>query len=326
MKLISLNQKIVVFGSKGMVGSAILRSLRAKGYNKIFAPTKKEVNLLNFDEVKSWFTYNNPEIVILAAAKVGGIFANNEYPADFILENLKIQNNVIENSFYNKVQKLLFLGSSCIYPKYANQPIKEESLLKGDLEPTNQWYAIAKIAGIKLCESLNKQYGFDAISLMPTNLYGPGDNYHPKNSHVLASLIRRFHDAKLNNFEYVTCWGTGLPLREFLHVNDLAEACIFALEKWDINSKDSPKDNNGISLPFLNVGTGKDISIEELAKLIANIIGYEGKILWDKTKKDGTPKKQLDVTRLNKMGWYPKVDFINGLKETIKNYEIENSN
>ena len=321
MELISCNQKIAIFGSKGMVGSAILRLLRKKGYQKIIAPTKKELNLLDNYDTKKWFSTNRPDIVILAAAKVGGIFANNEYPADFILENLKIQTNVIENSFENNVNKFLFLGSSCIYPKYSNQPIKEEELLKGHLESTNQWYAIAKIAGLKLCEALNKQYGFNSISLMPTNLYGPGDNYHSENSHVLPSLIKRFIDASNKKEIKVTCWGTGNPLREFLHVDDLADACLFALENWDIKNDLSPKDENGNALSYLNVGTGKDISIKELSSLIAELIGFNGYIHWDQSKPDGTPKKQLDTSRINKMGWYPKIDLRNGLIDTINLYK-----
>ncbi len=321
MNLISYNQKIAIFGSKGMVGGAILRLLRKKSYKKIIAPTRKDLDLLDNNAVKEWFFNNKPEIVILAAAKVGGIFANNEYPADFILENLKIQTNVIENSFANNVSKFLFLGSSCIYPKYSYQPIKEEELLKGYLEPTNQWYAIAKIAGLKLCEALNKQYGFNAISLMPTNLYGPGDNYHSKNSHVLPSLINRFFEASRNKESKVTCWGTGSPLREFLHVDDMADACLFALENWDLKNELSPRDDNGNLLNFLNVGTGEDISIKELARIIADLIGYEGSIFWDHSKPDGTPKKQLDITRINKLGWSPKIMLKDGLRKTIESYK-----
>ena len=290
MKLISLNQKIVIFGSKGMVGSAILRCLQKNGYSKILTPSKEELNLLENMQVKEWFNQNKPEIVILAAAKVGGIYANNKFPADFILENLKIQTNIIDTSFENKVKKFLFLGSSCIYPKYASQPIKEEELLNGYLEPTNQWYAIAKIAGIKLCEALNKQYEFNALSLMPTNLYGPGDNYDPLNSHVLPSLISRFCKAKIEKEKEVFCWGTGSPSREFLHVDDLARACLFALEKWDINDQLTFSNSNGEKLSYLNVGTGKDISIYDLAYLIADIIGYKGSIRWDHSKPDRTPK------------------------------------
>ena len=320
MKLISNNQKIVIFGSQGMVGSSILRLLRKKGYQKILCPVKKELNLLDKSEVNKWFSIYKPEVVILAAAKVGGIFANNEYPADFILENLKIQTNVIETSYEYNIKKFLFLGSSCIYPKYANQPIKEEELLKGDLEQTNQWYAIAKIAGIKLCEALNRQYEFNAISLMPTNLYGPGDNYHSKNSHVLPSLIKRFYEAKIINETKVKCWGTGNPLREFLHVDDLAAACLFVLENWDIKNDFAPKDDKGNPLFYLNVGTGKDISIKELASLISELIGFKGDIYWDKSKPDGTPKKLLDTTRINNLGWFPKIKLKDGLKKTINSY------
>ena len=321
MNLISFEQKIVIFGSKGMVGSAILRCLQKNGYSKILSPPKEELNLLDNNQVKKWFNQNKPDIVILAAARVGGIYANNKFPADFILENLKIQNNIIETSFENNIKKLLFLGSSCIYPKFASQPIKEEELLNGYLEPTNQWYAVAKIAGIKLCEALNRQYEFNAISLMPTNLYGPGDNYHPENSHVLPGLIKRFNDAIINKEDNIKCWGTGNPLREFLHVDDLADACLFVLENWDIKNELAPKDENGNILNYLNVGTGKDISIKELANLIANLIGYEGSIEWEKDKPDGTYKKQLDTTRINNLGWYPKIKFKDGLKETIDLYK-----
>ncbi len=321
MKQISPLNRIVVFGSNGMVGSAIVRKLKEKKYFKIMTPTKKDLNLLNFNEVQKWFEKFKPEVVILAAAKVGGIFANSEYPADFILENLKIQTNVIENSYNHNIQKLLFLGSSCIYPKYANQPIKEEELLNGYLEPSNQWYAIAKIAGMKICEAFNNQYGFNAITLMPTNLYGPGDNYHSKNSHVLPGLIKRFYDAKINNKKKVVCWGTGNPQREFLHVDDLAEACLFTLQNWDLKNDLAPKDENGKPIPYLNVGTGKDLSIYEIAYLISEIIGYEGAICWDHSKPDGTPKKLLDCSRINKLGWYPKIKLEDGLKTTIDLYK-----
>ncbi len=323
MELISNFDKIVVFGSTGLAGSAICRFLIKSGYKKILKPNRKELNLLNFEEVKKWFDFKRPDIVIIAAAKVGGIHANDIYSADYILENLKIQNNIIENAWKHGVKKLLFLGSSCIYPKFAKQPISEEELLTSSLETSNQWYAIAKISGIKLCEALKKQYNFNAISLMPTNLYGPGDNYHPENSHVLASLIRRFCEAKFRNQKEVICWGTGSAFREFLHVDDLASACIFALEKWDQDSADAPKDINNKPLRFLNVGTGSDISIKELADLIAKIVGFQGQIVWDKSKPDGTPKKQLNVRRINKMGWKSKISLEQGLKETIKIYKEE---
>tara|TARA_Y100001933_G_scaffold175223_1_gene173710 strand:+ start:612 stop:1589 length:978 start_codon:yes stop_codon:yes gene_type:complete len=321
MSLIKPSFRFVVFGSNGMVGSAICRSLKKKGYKNIFSPIRKELNLLNSRDVDKWFHINNPDIVILCAAKVGGILANDKYPADFLLENLKIQTNVIEAAWKTGVKKFLFLGSSCIYPKFARQPIIEEELLSGYLEKTNQWYAIAKIAGIKLCESLNKQYNFNSICLMPTNLYGPGDNYHHTNSHVLASLIRRFYNAKIENKKEVICWGSGLPLREFLHVDDLGEASIFALENWDYNDQFSPKDKNGDLLNFLNVGTGKDISIKQLAEKIADLIGFSGKICWDLSKPDGTPKKQLDISRITKMGWCSKISLSEGLKTTIENYK-----
>ena len=323
MNLITPNQNFVVFGSTGMVGSAVCRSLKRRGYRNILHPGRNELNLLNHYDVEGYFKNNKIDVVVLAAAKVGGIYANSSHSGDFILENLKIQTNVIDISWRYGVKKFLFLGSSCIYPKDSKQPIVEEELLKGYLELTNQYYAIAKISGIKLCEALFEQYGFNAISLMPTNLYGPGDNYHPLNSHVLPSLIRKFYKARLNGEKEVLCWGTGNPLREFLHVDDLAEACVFALENWDLKSQESPKDNNGKILPFLNVGTGKDISIRELAKKISQLIGFKGYINWDYSKPDGTFKKQLDISRLSKMGWNAKISLDQGLMETIKNYEEE---
>jgi len=324
MNLISSDNKIVVFGSNGMAGRAICRALKKNGYKKILQPPRDELDLANYSEVFKWFNLNKPEIVIIAAAKVGGIYANNRFPADFILENLKIQNNIIEIAWRENVKKLLFLGSSCIYPKFAKQPITEEQLLKGELEPTNQWYAIAKISGIKLCEALYKQYDFNAISLMPTNLYGPGDNYHPENSHVLPSFIRRFCEAKIKNQKKVVCWGTGSPLREFLHVDDLGNACIFALENWDLNANNAPKDENGSLLPFLNVGTGLDISIKDLANLVADFVDYDGEIIWDSSKPDGTPKKQLDVKKINSIGWRSTISLEKGLRDTIKQFIDEN--
>ncbi len=321
MSFINSEQKFAVFGSAGMVGSSIYRLLKKEGYKRVFNPKRNQLNLLDLNSVESWFNEFKPDVVILCAAKVGGINANNIYPADFILENLKIQTNVIETSWKCNVKKFLFLGSSCIYPKYANQPILEEELLKGELEPTNQWYAIAKISGIKLCEALRKQYGFNSISLMPTNLYGPGDNYDELNSHVLASFIRRFHKAKMEESEKVTCWGTGTPMREFLHVDDLAKASLFVLENWDIKSNFNPLDSDGEPLSFLNVGTGKDISIKELAYLVAEIIGFKGAIKWDKSMPDGTPRKLLDISRLRNLGWSPQIDFKDGLKLTIESFE-----
>ena len=323
MSLINKEDQIFIAGSTGMVGSAIQSKLYSSGYKNLRIPKRKELDLGNTNSVFDWFRENKPNIVILAAAKVGGIYANSNYPADFILNNLKIQNNVIEAAWKNKVKRLLFLGSSCIYPKHSRQPIKEEELLKGPLEKTNECYALAKISGIKLCQALRKQYGFDAISLMPTNLYGKGDNYHKKNSHVLPALLNKFHLHKLTNKKFITCWGSGNPRREFMHVDDLADASIFALEKWDPNHDNSPCDEMGEPLTWLNVGTGKDITIKELAKMIAEITSYEGKIIWDTEKPDGTFQKLLDVTKLRKLGWSSKINLSKGLKSTYEDYKNE---
>ena len=312
--LINKEDSFFVAGHRGMAGSAICRALKRSGYHNLLTVSRNELDLLDLQSVQRWFAENKPTVVVLAAAKVGGIHANDSYPADFLLENLKIQTNVIETAWRTGVKRLLFLGSSCIYPKFAEQPIREESLLKGSLEPTNEWYAIAKIAGIKLCESLRKQYGFDAISLMPTNLYGPGDNYHPENSHVLPALIRRFHEAKESGAKSVTCWGTGSPMREFLYVDDLGDACVFALENW-LPSSDE--------MHYLNVGTGFDLTIRELSEKVALCVGYEGEILWDKTKPDGTPKKQLDVSRLKTLGWSAGISLNSGINESYNAFKLE---
>ena len=317
-KKIEPNEKIFIAGATGMVGSAVIRLLEKKGLGKnLLIPNRKELNLLDAKQVSNWFKQNSPNIVIIAAAKVGGIYANEKYPANFILENIKIQTNIIESSWSSKARRLVFLGSSCIYPKYSIQPIKEELLLSGELESTNQWYAIAKIAGMKLCESLRIQYKFDAISLMPTNLYGPNDNYHDQNSHVMASLIKKFLIAKNQKLSSVTCWGSGSVMREFMHVDDLAEAIIFCLENWFPINNDKPSYCESKPLNHLNVGTGKDISIKDLAKKIASITNFKGKIIWDKSKPDGTPRKLLDVNRINNLGWRAKIDLDTGLKETI---------
>ena len=308
MSLITTSDRFAIFGARGMAGSAISRALDRTGYQQQLKPSRQELDLLDPVAVQRWFSDHQPDVVVLAAAKVGGIHANNAYPADFLLENLKIQTHVIETAWRSGVRRLLFLGSSCIYPKFAEQPLKEEALLTGPLEPTNEWYAIAKIAGIKLCESLRKQHGFDAFSLMPTNLYGPGDNYHPENSHVLPAMIRRFHEASEANAESVTCWGTGSPLREFLHVDDLGEACIFALEYWQPGADDPP---------FLNVGTGVDLTIRALAEAVAIATGFKGDIFWDSTKPDGTPKKQLDVSRMANLGWRARISLPEGLASTV---------
>ena len=273
--------------------------------------------------VKDWFKNNQPTIVILAAARVGGILANLESPTEFILENIKIQNNIIENAWNFGVKRLLFLGSSCIYPKYASQPIIEESLLTGPLEETNQWYAIAKISGLKLCEALRKQYNFDAISVMPTNLYGPHDNYHPMHSHVMAAFIKKFCDAKNNLLPSISFWGSGKPFREFMHVDDLASAIIFLLNYWDPDSENAPLDNKGNPLYILNVGVGEDISIKQLALKISNIIDYQGEILWDKSKPDGTPRKKLEIRKIKSLGWEPKISLDEGIINTIKSYKEE---
>ena len=325
MNLINKKDNIFIAGHTGMVGSAVKRCLKKNGYDNLLLPSRKDLDLLNSRSVENWFSQNNPQVVILAAAKVGGIEANSKYPADFILENLKIQCNIIENSWKTGTKRFLFLGSSCIYPKLAPQPLKEEYLLTGPLEPTNEPYAIAKIAGIKLCSTLKKQYGFDAISLMPTNLYGPGDNYHPNNSHVLPALISKIYKAKVNNDKEVVCWGTGSPKREFLHVDDLAEAIVFVLE--NISSKNQIINDEGLSIDgILNIGTGIDISIKKLANLISKELNYEGEIIWDSSKPNGTPRKLLDVSKSNKLGWKSKITLEKGIKLTIDNFVIEYEN
>ena len=323
---ISKDDRIFIAGSRGMVGSAVHREFLISRYGKeenggcLLTPSRSQLDLRKDEEVEKWFVVNKPTIVVVAAAKVGGIYANSYNPVDFILDNLRIQNNVIESAWKCGVKRLLFLGSSCIYPKFSDQPIKEEELLKGELESTNEWYAIAKIAGLKLCESLRIQYGFDAISLMPTNLYGPGDNYHPSFSHVMAALIKKFTDAKFLGYKSVSCWGSGKPLREFMHVDDLSKAVLFALENFDPESNDSPVDDKGKKLTYLNVGTGLDISIKDLAELIADTIDYDGDIIWDNSKPDGTPKKLLNIERISKMGWKAEINLKKGVEKTVKEY------
>ncbi|KZR70237.1 GDP-L-fucose synthase [Prochlorococcus marinus str. MIT 1313] len=320
MSLIHPNDRFFVAGAGGMAGGAIVRALKAGGFGDsshggaLLTPGRKTLDLLDDNAVKDWMASEQPDIVVLAAATVGGIEANRNRPTDFLLQNLRIETQVIEAAWRCGVRRLLFLGSSCIYPKFAAQPIREESLLTGKLEITNEWYAIAKIAGIKLGEALRKQHDFDAISLMPTNLYGPGDNYHPTGSHVLPALIRRFHEAKEAHADCVICWGSGTPLREFLHADDLGEACVFALKHWDPASPNAPRNDKGAPLAFLNVGTGVDLSIKELAEQIAATVGFQGNIQWDKSKPDGTPKKQLDVSRLTSIGWKAKIPLQEGLK------------
>ena len=317
--LIHSSDRIFVAGASGMAGSAIVRALKRSGYGDptkggtLLTPSRQELDLLDDIAVRQWTNQQRPDVVVLAAATVGGIEANRSRPADFLLQNLRIETQVIEAAWRVGARRLLFLGSSCIYPKFAAQPIREEALLTGALEPTNAWYATAKIAGIKLCQALRLQYGFDAISLMPTNLYGPGDNYHPSGSHVLPALIRRFHEAKRSGATTVTCWGTGAPLREFLHADDLGEACVFALENWSTLDDHAPQDDDGNALAFLNVGTGTDLSIRELARQVAVAVGFDGTIEWDHSKPNGTPKKQLDVSRLSSMGWRARITLSEGI-------------
>jgi GDP-L-fucose synthase len=300
----NINSKIYIAGHRGMVGSGLERKLRKEGFYNIVTRTSSELDLRNQKLVNDFFEKEKPEYVILAAAKVGGIYANNTYRAEFIYDNLMIEANIIHAAYLNKVTKLLFLGSSCIYPKMAPQPLKEEYLLSGYLEPTNQPYAIAKIAGIEMCDSYRAQYGYNFISAMPTNLYGTNDNYHPENSHVMPALIRRIVLAKENNEPKVTIWGTGTPRREFLHVDDLSDACYFLLQNYNEQG-------------LVNIGCGIDISIKELAEMIVAEVGYEGQLVFDKTKPDGSPRKLMDISKINNLGWNPKIDLKSGIKKTI---------
>ncbi len=301
------NALIYVAGHRGLVGGGICRALRRAGYDNLLIRTHAELDLCDQAAVRAFFAKCRPDYVILAAAKVGGIYANATYPAEFIYQNLQIQNNVIDSAYRNGAKKLLFLGSSCIYPKLCPQPIKEEYLLTGPLEPTNDAYALAKISGIKMCQAYRKQYGFDAISAMPTNLYGPGDNYHPENSHVIPALIRRFHEAKLAGAEKVIIWGSGMALREFLHVDDMAEACVFLLENYS-------------DYEHVNVGCQKECTIMDVARLIAKVVGFEGEIDTDPSKPDGTPRKLMDSGKLFTMGWRPKFSLEAGLRNAYEDF------
>ena len=302
-----LSSKIYVAGHRGLVGSAIVRVLQKQGFDNLVLRAHSELDLLDQKAVADFFQKEKPEYVFLAAAKVGGILANKTYPADFIYQNLQVQDNVIHNSYLHGVKKLLFLGSSCIYPRNCPQPIKEEYLLTGPLEPTNEPYAIAKIAGIKMCQSYNRQYGANFISVMPTNLYGPNDNFDLENSHVLPALIRKFHEAKINNQNEVAVWGTGTAKREFLHVDDLADTCVFLMQNYNDSE-------------IINIGTGEDISIKDLAEIIKEITGFAGEIIWDTSKPDGTPRKLLDVSRLHNLGWKHKINLVEGLRTTYEWY------
>jgi GDP-L-fucose synthase len=294
------DSRIYVAGHRGLVGSAIWRELERQGFRHLIGKTRKEVDLMDAASVDKFYAQEQPEYVFIAAAKVGGILANNNQPAQFLFENLEIQNNLIHGAYRAGVKKVLFLGSSCIYPKLAPQPLKEDYLLTGPLEPTNEWYAIAKIAGIKMCQSYRRQYGCNFISAMPTNMYGPNDNYDLQNSHVLPALIRKFHEAKIGGAATVTCWGTGAPLREFLYSDDLGAACVYLMRNYNDEQ-------------FINVGSGSEISIKELSELVNDIVGFKGEIVWDKTKPDGTPRKLMDSSRLFALGWKPKVDLRTGI-------------
>lgn len=302
------NAKIYVAGHKGMVGSAIVRSLIRQGYTNLIVKTFEELDLTNQNAVNRFFELEKPEYVFLAAAKVGGIVANSKHPADFMYDNIMIEMNVIHSAWTNGCKKIEFLGSSCIYPKHAPQPMEESCLLTSSLEQTNEAYALAKISGLKYCEYLNRQYGTDYISVMPTNLYGPNDNYHPEHSHVLPAFIRRFHEAKEANLPSVTCWGDGSPLREFMYVDDLADLCVYLM-------------NNYSGDETVNAGTGDEISIKQLAELVAKIVGYNGKILWDTSKPNGTPRKLLDISKIKKMGWKHKTSLEEGIQKAYKDFK-----
>jgi GDP-L-fucose synthase len=311
-----LNDKIYIAGHRGLVGSAIVRQLESRGFTNLLIRTHKDLDLTNQAEVQVFFKQEKPDYVILAAAKVGGIHANNTYPVDFIYQNMMIEANVINSAYENKVKRLLFLGSTCIYPKAVEQPMREDALLTDVLEPTNEPYALAKIAGIKLCESYNRQYGTDFRSVMPTNLYGINDNFHPENSHVIPALMRRFHEAKINNDTEVSVWGTGKSMREFLYVDDMAAASLFVIEL----DKDIYQTNTKPMLSHINVGTGVDVTIREIAEIMKQVVGFTGKLIFDTTKPDGTPRKLIDVSRLSNMGWKYNIDLEGGLKKTYKWY------
>ena len=304
------DSSVFVAGSQGLVGSAIVRNLEKKNYNKIYWVRRKNCDLTNRVQVDQYFEHSKPEYVIIAAAKVGGIHANNTYPAEFIYDNLMIQNNVIDSAYKHGVKKLMVLGSSCIYPKFAKQPMTEDQLLTSELEPTNDAYAIAKIAGLRMARAYRQQYRFNAISLMPTNLYGPGDNFHPENSHVLPAMLRRFHEAKENKDSEVLCWGDGSPMREFLYVDDLANACYTCMHKYEEGG-------------HINVGTGEDVTIKELAETIAEVVRYEGEIVWDTSKPNGTPRKVMNVDKMKSLGWEPKIKLRDGIESAYKWY-LEN--
>ena len=313
----NLNDKIYIAGHRGLVGSAVLRNLESKGFNNLLTKSHKDLDLTNQTKVKNFFEKEKPDYVILAAAKVGGIYANNTYPADFIYQNTMIETNIIHSAYENKVKRLLFLGSTCIYPKEIKQPMQEDALLSNKLEPTNEPYALSKILGIKLCESYNRQHGTDFRSVMPTNLYGINDNFDPENSHVIPGLMQRFHNAKINNDNEVMVWGTGNAMREFLFVDDMAEASLFVLGI----DKEIYDENTLPMISHINVGSGKDITIKELAEIMKEVVGFEGKISFDNTKPDGSPRKLIDVSRLSKMGWKNSTSLREGLELTYNWYK-----
>ena len=301
----SKKTNIYIAGHRGMVGSAVWRALESKGYKNLIGKTSEELDLRNQQAVLDFYNQEQPEVVIDAAAKVGGILANNDFPYQFLMENLQIQNNLIDGAFKTGIEKFIFLGSSCIYPKFSQQPLKEQYLLTGSLEPTNEWYAIAKITGVKACQAIRKQYNKEYVSLMPTNLYGSFDNFDLQSSHVLPAMLRKFHEAKINNHSDVMLWGSGTPMREFLFVDDMAEAVVFALE-------------NNLPEHLYNVGTGKDITVKELAEIIQRVIGHKGSILWDINKPDGTPRKLMDVSKMKELGWQYSIELEEGIKKTYQ--------
>ena len=303
--MISKNSKIYIAGHRGMVGSACWRALSSYGYTNLIGKTSNELDLKDQAAVEDFINIEKPDAIIGAAARVGGILANDTYPYEFLMDNMLIQNNLIRSAHENDIEKFIFLGSSCIYPKHAKQPLKEEYLLTGPLEPTNEWYAIAKISGVKLIQSIRKQFGRDYVSLMPTNLYGPNDNFDLKTSHVLPAMIRKFHEAKMDNHSSVTLWGSGSPMREFLHVDDLASAVVFALQ-------------NTLDEHLYNVGSGSDLTIKSLAEIVQKIVGHKGEIIWDETKPDGTPRKLMDSFKLNELGWKPRIKFSYGIQKTYQ--------
>lgn len=303
------DSRIYIAGHLGLVGSALVRRLRDAGFTNLILRGRRELDLLDRNSVDAFYAETKPEFVFVAAAKVGGILANNSYPASFLHENLVLQDNLIDGACRHGVTKLMFLGSSCIYPKHAPQPMPEDCLLTGPLEPTNEWYAIAKIAGLKMCQAYRRQYGFNAISVMPTNLYGPGDNFDLKNSHVLPALIRKFHEAKVQGEKQVEIWGTGTPRREFLHVDDMADACVYLMQRYEEDQ-------------WINIGCGSDVTIRELADTVHRVVGFEGELRFDTSKPDGTPRKLLDTTRLSNLGWTPKVGLEEGIRSTISGFSI----